>query len=192
MRRTTGAIVAVSTTLIVLALVATYFLVLAPPTSPASPSTDTVQFVIAKDPTSGLFAITPNATHLPANSVVRVSILNFDPENHSVPGADCAVAGTLNGTMMWSWMRGGMMGGGYGMGPQMRYNLSAAEVSHTFTLRSSGYDLNVPIPVAHSASDPSVVNFSFAVHGAAELPWSCEGAGMEPAMNGMMGSFWVD
>jgi hypothetical protein len=165
--------------------------VLAPPPS-ARATTETVEFVIAKDPSTGLYAVSPNSTHVPANSIVNVMVVNYDPVNHTVPVGFCNVTGTLNGTMMWSWMHGGMMGSGYGPGPGMMRNLTPAMVSHTFTIGGDGYGVNVPIPVAHSATDPSVVNFSFAVHGAGELPWMCEGASSAGTMGPMMGAFWVD
>ena len=167
------------------------FLTLTPP--PASPTTtESVQFVIAKNPTTGLYGVSPNSTHVAANSIVHVMVVNYDPTNHSVPGGFCNVTGTLNGTMTWSWMHGGMMGTGEGPGPGMMRNMSPAMVSHTFTISGSGYAVNVPIPVAPSATDPSVVNFSFAVHAPGELPWMCEGAASAGSMGPMMGAFWVD
>jgi len=148
----------------------------------SSPTTVRVDLTIRQDPTTGLFAFSPASIHVPAGAMVQVVVTNFDLAHHSVAPVFCNVTGTTGGMME-------EMGGGMGsmMGQNLR-GLSENSVSHTFTMESGGYDVNVPIPPAAASGSPSVTEFSFQSHGLSEASWSCEstsGTGPMP----MMGSF---
>jgi hypothetical protein len=100
--------------------------------------------VVTDDQTGkpGYIAFVPTNITLPANTVVRVRITNFDDATAQKPASYAKVWGTVGGTISVQRMMPGM--------PNMLYrahtvrSLAAkTEVSHTFT--STGLHLNVPI-----------------------------------------------
>ncbi|MGI0133092.1 MAG: hypothetical protein ACREDK_08430 [Thermoplasmata archaeon] len=161
------------------------------PTSTASHLT----IEIVKD-TSGQYVYSPSSFHAPAGSTLEVTIVNYDPTNHSTSWAYCNVTGTMGDMMGGAYGGpggGGMWGGMWG-GAGL-HGLSPGMVSHTFTIHGNGFNVNVPVPAARSASAPAFVNFTMVLHGATTLAWNCEAFGMGPELGpggGMAGEFTLD
>lgn len=138
-----------------------------------APASQQVELVIQRD-ASGSFAFSPTSIHAAAGSDLEVTVVNYDPTNHSAPWRYCNVSGTMDGMMdgYGGWMGGGMMGGHH------MHGLNPSGVSHTFTMVGSGYNVNVPIPPARAANDPSVVTFWVHLGPAGVVGWTCEADGM--------------
>ncbi len=120
-----------------------------------------------------LYELQPSSIDVPANTLVHFTIYNYDPVAHPVPWWSVDVNGTMDDMMIY--MGSGGMGG---MGGQMTSSLSPSDISHTFTVQSHGYFLNVPIPVALNNATPSMVKFSVLTGASGEFGWNCYGYGM--------------
>jgi hypothetical protein len=120
------------------------------------------------NPTSWYLTFTPTSFQAPANSIIQFTITNYDPTTHGVVPAFCNVTGTVNASMAEVEQLGGSSV------KLILHALAADQVSHTFTMISGGYDLNVPIPAALSSQSPSVVVFSFQTLGSGVSTWTSE------------------
>jgi len=166
---------------VLVVVVGAFGMLLATPT-PAATNSVQVDLTIAQDPVTGSYAFSPSVLHVPAGAMIELRITNYDPSIHSVDPVYCNVSGTSNGVMEEM---------GFGMGSMMGHmmrGLAAGAVSHTFTMMSNGWDLNVPIPPAVSAQTPSITEVSFQTHGPGAASWMCEGT-MNGAASPMMGTF---
>ncbi len=106
---------------------------------------------------------------LPANTLIEVTIFNYDDGNASVPALYQTVTGTtgnqitvVNNTIVNSTQTGN------GINVQGAWKTSSvpmADIAHTFTV--TGLSLNVPIVVS------SIVQFSFESGSANSYTWQC-------------------
>ena len=94
---------------------------------------------------------------LPANADVTMTITSFDDGAAAVP----AQYGKITGTN----------GGDATIDGQSETQVPVAQVAHTFTI--SSLNLNVPIPVAKSAQQPTVVTFTFHTPKSGVDTWQC-------------------
>ena len=113
---------------------------------------------------SGTYNYNNRDLTVPMNVRVVFTITNYDPSVGVLPTPSSAVvAGTFDGAMMMQ--RGGSMAS---MGA-----LPLNGVSHTFSMSSGFYHLNVPIPPAASAAVPSQVSFAVVFHTPGSFAWGC-------------------
>ncbi len=135
-----------------------------------------VTLTIVRAPGASTYGFAQPTITVPAGTLVHFTIVNYDPSAH---GTSTAMAGTMG-----TWMGREMVD--YGNGTWWNVSgMPAGAVSHTFSVTSGGYDLNVVVPPAASAGHPSEVQFWLPTHGAADLGWTCDADGM----NGMMGGY---
>ncbi len=99
----------------------------------------------------------PGDFTLPANADVTMTITSFDDGAAAVPAQYGKVQGTT--------------GGAATIDGQSVTQVPVANVAHTFTI--SALKLNVPIPVAASAQNPTVVTFSFHTPKGGSDTWQC-------------------
>ena len=116
----------------------------------------------------------PTNLTLPAHSVVRVRILNFDDATAQKPASYAKVWGTVGGTISVQRMMPGMPNMLYGA-HTVRSLSAATEVSHTFT--SPGMHLNVPI------APTGVTTFLLRTGKPGHYTWQC----MNPCGDGAAG-----
>jgi hypothetical protein len=130
----------------------------------SSGPTATRALTIAYDPATGGFSYDTVHIAVPLGVRVIFTITNYDPGTAVLPApTDASVVGTYGGTMViesgsWNDTVGG---------------LPAGQVSHTFSMTSPYYILNVPIPKAESAGTPSVVTFSEVFNTPGTFQWGC-------------------
>ena len=125
---------------------------------------------------SGAYEYTSPALTVPAHSVLTITIVNYDPLNHTTMARYCNVSGAMDAMM--DRMGPGMMGSS---GQEYR-GLPMGGVSHTFTVTGPGFSVNVPVPAARSATDPSVISFTFQVGDPGSYAWQCESGEMGAMM----------
>jgi len=147
-------------------------LVLSVTSAPATRASLTL--TIEFNPSTWYVTVTPSTLQAPAGTIVQVTITNYDPSSHPVAASYCNVSGTVGKTMQETYPASAT-----GSGAAVFW-LSASQLSHTFTMMSDGYDINIPIPVALSAQSPAVVAFSFEALQAGVTPWSSESVGVGP------------
>lgn len=136
---------------------------------------------------TGMAAYTNSSLRSPADVVIDVTIVNYDPVAHPTSRDFCAVAGTVGGTIRATSVgRGGMMG------MATLTSLAPGFVSHTFTIIAGEFVLNVPIPPADSVGEPSTVTFAFQFPGTGVVVFTSESgmssspAGSDGAMSGTL------
>ncbi|MHB8458973.1 MAG: cupredoxin domain-containing protein [Candidatus Limnocylindrales bacterium] len=121
-------------------------------------------------------AYVPSSFTLPANSMVVVTITNFDNATPLPKGAEsyAKVSGTVGGTMTSTPIRSAYPNGSAGT-TQTLASLDPATVSHTFTIAALG--INVPIP--------AMSRTTFTIHTGAPgtYTWRC----MDPCGAGATG-----
>lgn len=165
-------VVLVSLALVVGLAAVVVYEVTARPTPPVQ-----IQLTIGTDDFTGYLSFSPTTFDIPTGAVVHFQITNYDTQTHPVNPVFCNVSGTTDGLMhaqTWS---------GQSMVNLIASHVSPTLVSHTFTMISGGYEINVPLPPALSANQPSVTTFTFASHGAGVTAWTCEAG-----LNGPYGS----
>ncbi|MHB1435122.1 MAG: hypothetical protein ACYCPN_01675 [Thermoplasmata archaeon] len=103
---------------------------------------------------------------VPAQSRVVFVITNYDPTtNELLAPRDNCVAGTLGGVE--SVQAGSSP-------PESPVScLPATDISHTFTMFDSAYNLNVPIPPAPNNRTPVTVTFSVTFGSLGTYQWGC-------------------
>jgi hypothetical protein len=145
-----------------------------------------VNLVIQRNVVTGTYGYAVTSVFVPHARQVDFTITNWDPQSHSVMPQYLVVSGTMD--EMTVYMHGGMMGGTQG---QMMGSLTAGQISHTFTMMTGGYSLNIPVPAAPDSSTPSVLTFTMLVNGPMSLEWGCMANGMgDPGA--MTGTFVVN
>jgi hypothetical protein len=98
---------------------------------------------------------------LPTNSVVHVTIKDYDDGPAAIPKGDNLVKGTVGGTMT--------------VDGKTVTSIPAGNVAHTLTISSMG--LNIPIPPKTAGETYALVTFSFKTPVAPEkLNWQCMAA----------------
>ena len=131
---------------------------------------------------SGDFVYSQTQLSVPSDVVVIFTITNYDPTSSLLPTpSDAAVAGTQNGTMTVQ------SPGGVAVVNSVPTN----DVSHTFTMSDAYYRLNVPIPPAYSAGQPTQVSFAVDFHFPGTFDWGCVAYCGGPLMVGMYGTITV-
>ncbi len=106
---------------------------------------------------------------LPANTLIEVTIINYDNGNASVPSNYQAVTGTV-GNQITVVNNTGMNSTQTSKGISIKgawttSSIPVADIAHTFTV--SGLNLNVPIVMS------SIVQFSFESGSANSYTWQC-------------------
>ncbi|HZY71094.1 MAG TPA: hypothetical protein VFF67_08995 [Thermoplasmata archaeon] len=152
------------------------------PSAPASGSvpTDYAYLTVAWNPLTGLDEFFPANFTVPANTLVRVTITNYDNGTNPVDPMFARVWGTVGGSET-------IISGG---ATTTVSALASDRVSHTFTILPSGTGggmgsgmgtgtvanpiLSVAIPPAASESSPVIVTFDVELHGAGMYTWNCE------------------
>jgi plastocyanin len=158
-----------------------------PRTNGTGPTNPTVyrNLTIFYNPTVRDYVYSTSELNVPTGTQVVFSITNYDPSASRLPSPMYdQVIGTRNGDMTVSTAAGSVI----------TSSLPLSEVSHTFTVWSGSYHLNVPIPAAGGAASPVRVTFSATFN----LPGSftfgcvayCAGSGMA-ANSGMFGTLSV-
>ncbi len=117
------------------------------------------------DPSASSYVYSSAHLSVPLNTHVVFVITNYDPEAASyIPSpSDARVSGTNGATM--TVLRDGAS--------SVATEVPFAQVSHTFTISSGIYDVNVPIPVASSSTDPVQVSFSVDFTTPGTFDWGC-------------------
>ncbi len=142
----------------------------------ASPSVpEHLYLTVAFDPYTGADRYFPGNFSIPANVPVTITITNYDNGTNPVPASYGQVLGTVGGTetVTNATMNGVAVA-----------SVPADHVAHTFTLISSPYDINVPIPAADGQT-PTVVSFTVQFSATGVFDWHCmapcDGQAMETA-----------
>lgn len=125
------------------------------------------------------FVLTPNGLEssakitLPANTLVKLTILNYDDGNASLTNPGYAnVQGTVNGTI--TYVNNGNVNSSQTptgisvAGGQTVTSVPIADIAHTFTIPSLG--INIPIP------ESSIVTAYIKIRTAGTYTWYCETA----------------
>lgn len=179
------AVVAIAAVVVALPVL---FLVVPGPAAPAqgasSASMPTVftNLSIVRGP-SGEYMYNETALSVPSDVRVVFTITNYDPARSILPrSSDAQVVGTINGTMTVA------SGGRVSTVTAVATN----DVAHTFTMSDAYYHLNVPIPPASSATQPTTVTFAVVFSTSGEnFAWGCVVYCGGPLMAGMYGTITV-
>ncbi len=133
--------------------------------SSASGPSVTRSLTIAWDPSRSTYAYSLSNLQVPLGATVHFVITSYDPDPvASLPtAADASVSGTVGGTITVE---------SAGEATTVDH-LAPGTVSHTFTLSSGAYHLNVPIPAASSGGNPVVVRFSAVFATPGSFAWGC-------------------
>lgn len=94
--------------------------------------------------------------HLPANALVRLTIVNYDDGTAATPAPYNKVAGVI-GTATENG--------------QAYTRIASDQIAHTFTVTALG--LNVPVPAAASTTHPVRVVVTFHTGRAQKVTWQC-------------------
>jgi hypothetical protein len=160
------AVVAVIVAAAVLVLFAVGVLVPArSPTTTPTPAVKTyVNLTIAYDAATGIGNYTTPFISMIAQTLVVVTITNHDPSASTlfVPW-DNHVVGTVGGNMSVNC----------GSGTEIVRSLPSNDISHTFTVLDSFYNISVPIPPAPSLGVPCSVTFELTMSHSEETIWGC-------------------
>lgn len=159
-----GIVAALVVSVVVLATFGVLFAVGTGANTPPPPSS-TRALSISWDAASSTYSYRTTNLQVPLGSTVTFVVTNHDPGTvASVPSvSDAVVSGTVGGTMTVS--ENGTTATVTSVEP--------ASLSHTFTVSSGPYRLNVPIPAAPSAGTPVVVSFTVAFPTPGTFAWGC-------------------
>ena len=129
------------------------------------PNVAQVRLVIAFDPTTGDYGFLAPRVSIPVGSVLELTIVNYDPTNHTVAEPYRALYGTVGGIAL---TEGGSL-------PLSDWNsLPPDQIAHTFTFAAGLYSVNVPIPVASGPGHPSTITFTLRALWTVHTSWTCE------------------
>ncbi|HYK92729.1 MAG TPA: hypothetical protein VEY07_01640 [Thermoplasmata archaeon] len=120
---------------------------------------------IAFNPQNGMDQYFPANFSVPANTMVHFVVTNYDNGHNVVASQYTQVLGTVGGVS--TWVNSSMST------PVTAGAVPSAEISHTFTLENGGYMLNVPIPMATDAANPTTVTFSAFFNSTGTFTWEC-------------------
>ena len=138
--------------------------------APGSPA-NYANLQIAWNPASGLDEYFPGNLTVPANTVIHVTITNYDNGTNVIPTMFSTVYGTVGGVQTITV--GGVT--------QTVSSLPVTQVAHTFTVMSmsggmamgpNGPALNVLVPPAVSVGEPTIVSFDVTLP-AGTYTWVC-------------------
>jgi hypothetical protein len=124
---------------------------------------DHLYLTISFDPYTGLDQYFPANFSVPANVPVTITITNYDNGTNLVPAAFAQVLGTVGGTETVTNAT---------LHQTAVSSVPTNQVTHTFTLISSPYDINVPIPAAQGTT-PTVVTFTAVFTATGQFVWHC-------------------
>ncbi len=144
----------------------------APVTASSTPGSEHLYLTIAFDPYTGLDQYFPANFTVPANVPVTITITNYDNGTNTVPASFAQVLGTVGGTetVTNATASGAVV-----------TTVPADQVAHTFTLISTPYQINVPVPAAQGTT-PTSVTFTVVFSSAGQFQWHC----MAPCDNAAM------
>jgi hypothetical protein len=126
----------------------------------SAPVGEYLNLTIHVDAAKGVEYYTPANFTLPARTLVRVTITNYDAGSSLVSSPYSKVCGTVNGTET--------------VGGTPLNQLPRAGIAHTFTITNGTYaGFNIPVPPA-TARAPSVVTFEAYFDSAGTYRWQCE------------------
>lgn len=146
---------------------------IAAPAVVASSGSEHLYLTISFDPYTGLDKYFPANFSVPANVPVTITITNYDNGTNVVPAAFSQVLGTVGGTETVTNAT---------QSATAESSVPADQIAHTFTLVSSPYDINVPIPAAVDTT-PTVVSFTVVFTSAGQFVWHCMAPCDDAAMN---------
>ena len=133
------------------------------PVTTTTPTTDHLYLAIGYDPYTGLDEYFPANFTVPANAPIVITITNYDNGTNPVPAALGMVKGTVDGTATVT--------DGSGTAIVVR-SVPGDQVTHTLTIESSAYDVNVPIPAAQGEK-PITVSFTLVFAETGQFIWHC-------------------
>lgn len=135
----------------------------AAPAVVASSGPDHLYLTIAFDPYTGLDQYFPANFSVPANVPVTITITNYDNGTNVVPAAFSQVLGTVGGAETVTNATASQAAVS---------SIPADQIAHTFTLISSPYDINVPVPAAQGTT-PTSVSFTIVFTTTGQFVWHC-------------------
>ncbi len=136
----------------------------APPTGGGSPPAVYANLSIIASNGPSPYVYTPTTLSLPSNVPLVITISNYDPHVGPVAGpASAEVLGAVGGVMVVH------------QGPMFytTHFLQMNQVSHTFTIRTPQFFLNVPIPPEWTVNSPTTVTFTIVLPAPGPYPFSC-------------------
>lgn len=134
-------------------------------TTPASGAPVYLYLTIAFNPVNGMDQYFPANFSVPAHTLVHFVITSYDNGHNVVPSQYTQVLGTVGGVSTWS--NSSMAS------PETAGSVPSAVISHTFTMESGGYMLNVPIPMATDGANPTTVSFGAYFNSTGTFSWQC-------------------
>jgi hypothetical protein len=137
--------------------------VVAPP-APTGPTV--VHAVLEVRSVDGVDAVVSTPLVFPAGSLVEFTLVNYDTAAVGAPRSAAAVEGTFAAPVRVAEPASAP--------PQPLVALPPATVSHTFSLASGPYTLNVPIPPAATDSAPTVISFALYFNATGSFQWFCQ------------------
>ncbi len=153
----------------------------------ASSASVTRALTITWNPSLHGYEYSAASLQVPLGSVVQFVITNFDTS--TVPylpaASDALVAGTVGGAATVT----------VGGSTSVIHSVAVSDLSHTFTIASGAYQVNVPIPAAPAPGEASVVRFSVVFGSAGSFAWGCVipcGTDDMTQMGDMFGTLAVD
>ena len=143
-------------------------------TSQGSNAPAYLYLTVAFNPVNGMDEYFPANFSVPAHTLVHFVITNYDNGVNLVPTQYSQDLGVVGGVSTWdnSSMAAPVTAG----------SVPLNEISHTFTLESGGYMLNVPVPAATDAAHPTTLSFSAYFNTTGTFNWQC----MAPCDEGSM------
>ncbi len=153
-------------TILVAATFATLFYVGAGPSRAGTPgATATRTLAITWDPATSGYEYSVTSLQVPLGAVVEFVITSSDTS--TVPyfpaASDAIVSGTVGGvaTVTADGVTSAL------------HQVASNDLSHTFTIASGAYQVNVPIPAAPAPGDPVTVRFSVLFATPGSFAWGC-------------------
>lgn len=146
----------------------------ASPASSGPAPVDHLYLTIAFNPATGMDEYFPANFTVPVNTLVIVTITNYDNGTNVVAPQYAQVTGTADGTAT------AIMAGS--SAPQSYSSLPLTNIAHTLTLMQGPVHLNVPVPPAGPTGLPTVVQFSAEFTQVGSFVWNC----MAPCDSGSM------
>lgn len=131
---------------------------LAAPAVATTSSAEHLYLSVAYNPFTGLDEYFPANFSVPANVPVTITITNYDNGTNTVPAAYGQVLGTVGGTETVNGVA--------------VTSVAGDQIAHTFTIVSSPYSINVPIPAAQDQT-PTVVSFTVVFATTGQFEWHC-------------------
>ena len=155
---------------VVVAAVVLFFAVglLSPPpaatTSPLPTERTYVNLTITYDAATQIGNFTTPFISMVAHTLVVVTITNYDPSSSPLfVSWDNHVIGTVGGNESVSC----------GAGTESVTSLPPSDVSHTWTVLDTHYNISIPIPPAPAPGTPCVVTFELTANQSEMTTWGC-------------------